>query len=248
MKNILILGGTGYIGNFLQTILSKSHNVVAVGKTTEKKFVIGKKFDNTLLEKIDIVIYLSWLFDFHDKNYHQKNLDAFEEVSILCAQNKIKLVFFSTFYASSQSNSIYNKAKAECESIALNFNFPVVRLGSVIIEGYDPGGFYGNIISFTEKYRLFPIFLPDYKKFYLTNSDDLILFCHGLFNLDNGINYLCSQSPAKLYDLFEFSNKKIIKIYIPWKLVFWFLRFFENLGIKLKFHSQSLISIWGEKE
>ena len=93
---------------------------------------------------------------------------------------------------------------------------------------------------------MFFLILPNRKKFHLTNSNDLIQLCKDLRFLEKDINFYCSKEKYKFYDLFDFHNQRILKIYIHWRFVYLFLLFFESLGIKLKFHSQNLVSIWGE--
>ena len=52
--NILILGGTGYVGGILKGILSsKGHNIEIVGQSTKKNYKIGEEFDESNLENID---------------------------------------------------------------------------------------------------------------------------------------------------------------------------------------------------
>ena len=58
MKKILILGGTGYIGDYLSSILSDTFDVEIIGTKTEKKFVIGEDFEPSIIDGADIVLYL----------------------------------------------------------------------------------------------------------------------------------------------------------------------------------------------
>ena len=246
MKKILILGGTGYIGDYLSSILSDTFDVEIIGTKTEKKFVIGEDFDPSIIDRADIVLYLSWYFDLSDKKYVDKNVSSFRNVSELCKQNNINLVFFSTYFASNDSLSTYNKTKALCESIALKMGNKVVRLGAVILNNSPQGGIYGNVYKFVNKFNVFPVIFPNRKKFHLTNSNDLIQLCKDLRFLEKDVNFYCSTEKYKFYDLFDFHNQRIFKIYIHWRLIYLFLLFCEYLGIKLKFHSQNLVSIWGE--
>lgn len=246
MKKIIILGGTGYIGNYLNSILSKNYDVEIIGTKTENNFIIGKNFDPLIFNGADTVLYLSWYFDLTDDKYIDKNTSSFRNVAELCRKNKIDLIFFSTYFASHDSLSTYNKTKALCENLALDMGNKVVRLGAVILNNYPIGGIYGNIFNFVKKYKIFPIILPNKKKFHKTNSNDLNQFCKDFNLLEKDINLYCSVEKYKFFDLFNFDNRKIFKIYLHWRVVYLFLIIFESFGIKLKFHSQSLVSIWGE--
>lgn len=246
MKKIIILGGTGYIGNYLNSILSNSYDVEIIGTKTEKNFVIGKNFDPLIFDGADTVFYLSWYFDLTDDKYIDKNLSSFRNIAKLCKQNNINLIFFSTYFASLDSLSTYNKTKALCENLAINMGNKVVRLGAVILKNSPTGGIYGNIFNFVKKFKIFPIILPNKKKFHKTNSSDLNQFCKDFNLLEKDINLYCSVEKYKFFDLFDFDNQKIFKIYLHWRSIYLFLIIFESFGIKLKFHSQNLVSIWGE--
>ena len=246
MKNILILGGTGYIGNCLSSNLNRDYNVSIVGTSTKNKFIIGEEVDKEIFKNINIVLYLSWSFDLRNKYYSEQNINSFKTVVDVCKERNIKLFFISTYYANKDSLSIYNRTKAHCEDIAIESGFKVIRLGSVILNNITPGGVYGNISNFYNKYKIFPIFLPNKKKFYLTNSDNLNSLCKDLSTIDKNISYYCSDKSSTLFNLFNLNNKFLFKVYIPWKIVFWVLLFSEKIGIKLKFHSQNLVSIWAE--
>ena len=112
--NILILGGTGYVGRILESILSsKGHNIEIVGQSTQKNYKIGEEFDESNLENIDYLFYLSWMQDTTNKNYQMLNVSSLRDILEKCNKNSIKLIFFSTFYASEESKSMYNKTKAK---------------------------------------------------------------------------------------------------------------------------------------
>lgn len=246
MKKILILGGTGYIGDYLNSILSIGYDVEVIGTKTEKKYVIGKDFDPLIIEGADTVLYLAWYFDLTDKKYADKNTSSFSNIAELCKKNNINLIFFSTYFASLNSLSTYNRTKALCENIALNLGYKVVRLGAVILNNSPKGGIYGYIYKFVNNFKIFPIILPNKKKFHKTSSNDLNQFCIDLNLLEKDINFYCSVEKYKFFDLFDFHNKKILKIYLYWRVIYLFLIIFESLGLKLRFHSQNLVSIWGE--
>ena len=41
MKNIVLLGGTGYIGSILSKLLDKKFHVKSIGRDTNESFIIG---------------------------------------------------------------------------------------------------------------------------------------------------------------------------------------------------------------
>lgn len=245
--NILILGGTGYVGRILESILSsKGHNIEIVGQSTQKNYKIGEEFDESNLENIDYLFYLSWMQDTTNKNYQMLNVSSLRDILEKCNKNNIKLIFFSTFYASEESKSMYNKTKAICEKIVISKHQKVVRLGSVIVEGYNLQGFYGNLKNFSNKYRIFPIILPNKKLFFKTNINELNKFSDNFNNLSNDLNFFCSKKPSDLIEILDIDRDDVRFMPVPWYLIFLLIKLCELFKLNIKFRSDSVLSIWGK--
>ena len=247
--NILLIGGTGYIGRLLENLLEKGNfKVLNIGRSTDKNYQIGKKIDNSLFDNIDIVFYLAWEFNTRIENYNTMNVESYNNVVNICKKKKIKLYFFSTIYASTKSISLYNKAKAECEKITITNNYPVVRLGSVIIsnEKNQNYSFYENIYSFVCKYKVFPIIYPNKKAFYKTSEEDFNRFIKSFINYKNKIYTVAEKKPRTLRNLININDKKIIYIPIPWQILFLVFKTCELIIKDFKFRSDSILSIWAK--
>ena len=79
--NILLIGGTGYIGRLLENLLENGNfKVLNIGRTTDKNYQIGKKIDISLFDNIDIVFYLAWEFNTRLKNYNTMNIESYNDV------------------------------------------------------------------------------------------------------------------------------------------------------------------------
>ena len=247
--NILLIGGTGYIGRLLENLLEKGNfKVLNIGRTTDKNYQIGKKIDISLFDNIDIVFYLAWEFNTRLKNYNSMNIESYNNVVNICKKKKIKLYFFSTLYACTKSKSLYNKTKAACEKITITNNYPVVRLGSVIISNQKNRrtSFYQNIYSFVNRYRLFPIIYPNKKAFYKTSEEDFNRFVNSFLNYKNEIYTVAEKKPRTLRNLININDKKIIYIPIPWQILFLVFKICELIIKDFKFRSDSILSIWSE--
>ena len=247
--NILLIGGTGYIGRLLENLLEKGNfKVLNIGRTTDKNYQIGKKIDISLFDNIDIVFYLAWEFNTRLKNYNSMNIESYNNVVNICKKKKIKLYFFSTLYACTKSKSLYNKTKAACEKITITNNYPVVRLGSVIISNQknQRTSFYQNIYSFVNKYRLFPIIYPNKKAFYKTSEEDFNRFVNSFLNYKNEIYTVAEKKSRTLRNLININDKKIIYIPIPWQILFLVFKICELIIKDFKFRSDSILSIWSE--
>jgi nucleoside-diphosphate-sugar epimerase len=181
---ILLIGGTGYVGKAIKNELNKiGLSVISIGTSTNPNFIIGEEVDENIFTNIDYVLYLSWNFDTRDKEYSKKNIESFQKVNNICRKNKIKLFFISTLLASSDSKSKYNKTKAACENIAIKSGFSVLRLGTVLLEGYDLTGTYGKISNFVSKYKIYPRIHPNKAVFEKTDIKNIKEICLSLNSL-----------------------------------------------------------------
>ena len=94
MKNIVLLGGTGYIGSILSKLLDKKFHVKSIGRDTNESFIIGENFSEDIFSNADIVFYLSWMFDTLDPEYTSKNQNQLELVIDLC-KKEYKIIFLA---------------------------------------------------------------------------------------------------------------------------------------------------------
>lgn len=243
---VLILGGTGLLGTMFCDQMSKLGIVaLPIGRSTKNSFKIGQKANRALFEEIDVVIYLSWMFDTTKKNYINDNFNSLKEVLEICKYKNIKLFFASTVFASESAASKYNTAKGSCEKLVLEYNQKIIKFGAVFDEIYQDRGFYGKILLFYKKFKFLPKILPNKKIFYKTNSDDISNFLKQFLTSKKNI-YRCYQSPPeKMVDIFNF-RKKILTIPIPWFVLYIILKSFEILKFNTGFRSDSILSIWGK--
>ena len=245
MKNIVLLGGTGYIGSILSKLMDKKFHVKSIGRDTNESFIIGENFSEDIFSNADIVFYLSWMFDTLDPEYTSKNQNQLELVIDLC-KKEYKIIFFSTYYAKENAQSQYSRTKFLCEEMILKNNFKVVKLGAVVIKEFS-GGFYGNIVNFIKKFKVLPIFIPNKNKFYKTNLKHFYSFIECFLTSNQKIFKLYENSPVFFENLFDEMNLKFLKIKLPWRVAYYLLLSAEKLGLKLKFRSDSFLSIWGNR-
>lgn len=246
---VVILGGTGFIGSYITSILKENNfSVLPIGRSTKKSFQVGKIFNEEILDNIDVLLYLSWDFNTNKQDYHNINIESFNTVSKLCKKNKVKLIFFSTLFASELSESKYNNAKRACEKIAISDGFTVVRLGSVLLEAnkLDNNSFYTNIYNFVDKFHVFPIIKPEKKIFRKTSDIHLEKFTKEFMHLKNQIYVFANEKNQTLQELLNFEKKKILLIPIHWKIIYLLLKTIELFYDNFVFRSDSILSIWGD--
>ncbi len=150
-KNILIIGGSGFVGTSLCEALSNKFNVTNYDQKQKKiknvKFIKSKIENNNKLKneiiKNDIIILSAAVSDI---NFANKNLSktifqntylATRVLEIMKNQNKKLLIFISSIYVNGKNMDVYKISKYTSELIIRNFskkfntNFTILRLPTI---------------------------------------------------------------------------------------------------------------------
>jgi len=250
-KKIIVFGGTGFIGHFLKNILDASNHVTYIGRSTQISYKIGQEVTGELKKLIssnDIVIFASWDFHIEENNYVDIHIKSVVQILRLCKEMKTSFLFISTFLANPASKSKYNKAKYLCEVECDKYSQSWIRLGVLISDLNEKGNIYLKFSNFPSFLGYKLMIKPDYKKFKVTNSENVRSFLDN-FSFDKQ-NIYEDISNNKVYSLTEilhiFSKRSEKYIYINWSIVYYLLKTFKILGISSRINLDSLISIWGE--
>ena len=250
-KKITILGGTGFVGHFLKNILNTSNQITCVGRSTQISYHIGQKVTRDLKELIsssDVVIFASWDFSIEEDKYVNMHINSVEQILRLCEEMKTSFLFISTFHANLASKSKYNEAKYLCEVECNKYSQSWIRLGVLLSDLDEKGNIYLKLSSFPSFFGHKLMIKPDYKKFKITDSNNVRLFLDN-FSFDKQNIYKDSSS-SKLYSLTEildiFSEKSEKYFYINWRVVYYLFRVLKVFGLSSRLNLDSLISIWGE--
>jgi len=248
-KNILILGGTGFIGQIFVNILQKKNNITLIGSSGDINLLIGENITESIKElvrKNDLIIFASWDFKLKKDEYINKHITTIKEVLRVCEKHKKSLLFVSTALAREDSKSIYNKTKYLCEKEVLLFNQSILRLGVINSDSNAKGNIYLKLSKIPSFFGYKILLKPNNKKFYIDNLEDIKEFLNNfLFGTSNV--YKNISSPVDLSEIIDmFTNKKNQYIFLNWKFVYFILKLFNILGIKLRINTDSLLSIWGE--
>jgi len=167
---ILIIGGSGFIGEYLANLLkSKKHDVsvldIKASNNLNKKikFIKGDITDKNFLEKV--IKHFDYVYHFagvSDIEYSLKNPVKTINVNILgtynvlqaCLKNRIKrIIFGSTIYVQSSQGSFYKISKQTSELMIreykkrYNLNYTILRFGSVYGIGADKNNGITKIIN-----------------------------------------------------------------------------------------------------
>jgi len=133
-KNIIVFGGSGFIGSHLADILSDKHNVtifdIKKSKWLKKnqKMIIGSILDKSkvdeALKNMDFVYHFAGIADI-DESTKKRDLTINLNIigttnileSIIKSKKVKKFIFASTLYVYSDYGSIYRATKQSCETI-----------------------------------------------------------------------------------------------------------------------------------
>ena len=100
--------------------------------------------------------------------------------------------------------------------------------------------------NFSQKYKIFPVILPNKKLFFKTNLNELSKFSDNFDNLSDDLNFFCSKKPLDLIEILNIDKNDVRLIPVPWYLIFFLIKFSELIKLNIKFRSDSVLSIWGE--
>ncbi len=166
MKNILVFGGSGFLGTYLvSSLLKKKYNVVVADLIQNNNLNTVKFFKCDILKtdqikeifkknKFEIVFNLAGFANLDDSVNDSKTtfeLNVIGNINIIekCIENKVKkYIYASSAYAMSNKGSFYGISKLASEKIIEEYHknkglqFIILRYGSI----YSEKPFHNNYI------------------------------------------------------------------------------------------------------
>ncbi len=164
MNVIGLYGGSGFIGNYFQSMLRKTNDDSKVyliphrGSPEEIKAALKKLNSHELEESKKSIIYLAENnvisdADRNDKSYTNKNLDR---LNFILSSTSIKVIYASSVSVYGDlseerhhpsdklvATNTYTHSKLECEKLIIQANGTIARLSNI----YGPGMSEKNILS-----------------------------------------------------------------------------------------------------
>lgn len=238
-KKILLVGGTGYIGNKLYEYLKKNYSVVCFGKVYRKKKnyykcdITKKYFFNAIKninQNFDFVINLTGQINNNKKLMSKTILQGNKNLIKFFQKKKTLIIYLSTslVYKSSKNlineksklmpNNFYASKKLVAESLykKSEANYIILRLGNVYDDKLKNKGFIFNINKTLKNGRTLNLLNLQSSRSYI-HLDDL---CRAIKNIlekklkFNNIYNLANESISNLdmIALYEKKFKKDIKI------------------------------------
>jgi len=207
MVNIFFIGGSGYLGNYISSQISKE--CINLRSWQLKK---NMKSDSCLL-------YLSC--EPNPKNFENISNSILEESKkklLFYCKKKLHLIYFSSIMVLQKSDTKYSQFKFDCEKICADYGQTIIRLSSVFGSEYNREVITNDICKIIYKQKEKLLYPNSY-----ANICSVKRLSEAIIKImkkpkDNMIFNLCMQKSIKSSDLLALSFKLKEKKYISQEL------------------------------
>lgn len=257
VKNVIITGANGYLGNIVKDHLKKSgFNCIELVRNPKNEnshqFILGQNFDtDKIFLEADWLIHTA--YDFSANKSWEKtaaiNINGSFKLFEKAVKNHVKIIFISSISSFENCKSNYGKSKRMIEEHLLEKQGENYIISPGLIYGEQIGGITESIMQMAR----FPVlFLPGaYQKGYLVNYKDILNLIDSIINnkqlkLANKPIIAANSTPYTLKEVFKILGARII-IPFPWKIAWLLLKFLEIIGFQLRTGSDSIVSLMNPK-
>ncbi len=261
-KNKCIISGTsGFVGSHIKSYFLKNDwevfelkHTVQNGNINNKYLIpysLGDNVDGKIFNDIEVFVHCA--YDFKQSTWENiSNTNVKGSINLLKSAKLAgikKIIFISSIAAFENCKSMYGQAKLEIEKEALKLGVIVIRPG--LIYGQSPGGMFGALNKVTSLLPIIPIIGSGKNEMFLIHIDDLCKLVYKLScgEMKSSLNpIIAAHEKGKTFrdvldTLLNSKNRKALYIPIPYNLVFAMLKIAEGIGLKIRFRSDSLISM-----
>jgi len=256
-KICAITGSNGYVGGCFRNYFA-AHGWEILELTRQPgpgslgiKFQLGGEVSPASLAGLSALVHCAYDFKpLHWDEIRRVNIEGSQKLFSAARTAGIgKIVFISSISAYDGCRSLYGKAKLEIEKIALENGALVIRPG--LVHGSGPGGMFGKLAAQVRNSPVIPMIGDGSQIQFLVHEEDLSAFigryaggeikiAPGILTAANGQPWAFTQL---LLEIARALGKKPKFIPLPWRLVWAGLKSAELCGLKLNFHSDSLVSL-----
>lgn len=258
MKKICaITGGNGYVGGCVKDYLAargwEIFELVRRPKPGARafQFQLGDELSAELLSGVDALVHCA--YDFTPLSWEEivaVNVEGSKKVIKAAKDAGVsKVIFISSISAYDGCRSLYGKAKLEIEKFALANGAMVVRPG--LVYGGAGGGMFGKVSEKVRKSAIVPLIGSGTQIQFLVHNEDLSAFIEkyaaGEVPLPSKILTAANEQPWQfkqlILEITRAQGKTPTFIPLPWRLIWLVIKCAEICGFKLKFRSDSLVSL-----
>jgi len=252
-----ITGAAGYVGSRLKSALGRHLTVVPISRQPAEgsiRWELGQSVEisRELREQgVTVLVHAAW-------DFNQTSVKENERVNVEGSRRLFesadkagveRIIFVSTISAFPNARSMYGKSKLRVEQLTLERSGGVA-LRPGLIWGDGPGGMFGALAKQVTQSRLIPLIGSGRSLQYLLHEDDLaraiLGASRGQWKCETPVT-LAHPRPWILRDLIQTiatqQQKNVKLLPVPWPGVYAGLKAAELLGLKMKFRSDSVLSL-----
>lgn len=229
-KRILVIGGTGYIGQEILKKLSQEKIKVSclVRKKSNRCFnfeqIKGDVLDKSSLimatKNKDLVVYLAAIRKGSRKKCFNVNVIGLKNTLEAMETNRVKkIIYFSTKDVGLKVLDNYGETKKLAEKTLSKYNIEAAILRPDVVYGIDKENNFFKLLKITKRYHILPIFGKGDKSFYPVNKEFVSKICVDLIkNFEPGTHGISGQKTS-FSEIAEhiksFSKSSFLVIHIP---------------------------------
>lgn len=248
---IAVTGANGYVGSHVVAQVQREGDIVVklvrnpAPGSGALRFVLGESLQASSLTGVQRLVHCA--YDFRQRTPEASSLVNVEGTRSLLGSARAAgvegIVVISSMAAFPASRSVYGRSKLAIEDVAREFDATIVRPG--LVYGDNAGHLVGALEKQMRKRRVLPL-MGGSRPMYLCHVDDL---ARGVSRLCRtgpppGVVTVAWPTPVSFREfLRKLARRRMFFLPVPYQPVLWSLRLTESLGLRLGFHSDSLIGL-----
>jgi nucleoside-diphosphate-sugar epimerase len=255
---IAVTGANGYVGSVIVDALTDNAEVICLVRNPKGSDEIRWSFgcDVELLARtlrdlgVTHIVHAAWDMRANSEAEMEKSCVAGSR-DLLSASQKAGVqnyIFISTISAFDGARSAYGRSKVKVEELFRQAHGLVLRLG--LVYGNGTGGTYSSLKNIVRNARIVPLIgdgkAPQYLLDAATLGQVIRRAVRGEFNGETRPLTLAYPKPIAFRDLLlqiaRSERRQIFLVPVPWRLLYLAISTAEQLGIKLNFRSDSILS------
>ena len=258
MKNVCaITGSHGYVGGCLKNYFAaRGWEILELTRrpgpgARAVAFQLGAEISPQALAGAGALVHCAYDFQpLHWEEIRAVNVDGTRKLFQAARAAGIgRIVCLSSISAYDGCRSLYGRAKLEIEKIALDNSALAIRPG--LVYGSGPGGMFGKLVAQIRKSSIIPLIGDGSQIQFLVHHEDLAAFVEkaaaGKIKMAPRILTAAHEQPwpfrQLLSEIARRLDRKVKFIPLPWRLVWAGLKMAELCGLRLNFHSDSVVSL-----